>query len=58
MSEKVPVTIPIGIVGWFELTVLHRNLKEWHKRPWTYVFECLRKAANVGLTVTVSGTVY
>ena len=48
LSEKVPVTIPIGIVGWFELTVLHRNLKEWHERPWTYVCKCLRKAANVG----------
>ena len=54
----MPVAIPIGIVGWFELTVLHRNLKEWHERPSTYVCECLNKAANVGLTVTVSGTVY
>ena len=52
------MAIPIGIVGWFELTVLHRNLKEWHERPSTYVCECLRKAANVDLTVTVSGTVY
>ena len=58
MTEKVPEAIPIGIVGWFELTGLHRNLKEWHERPSTYVCECLRKAANVGLTVTVSGTVY
>ena len=58
LSEKLPVTIPIGIVGWFELTVLHRNLKEWHERPWTYVCECLTKTALVGLTATVSGTVY
>ena len=54
----MPLTILIGIVGWFELTVFHRNLKERHERPWTYVCECLRKAAHVGLTVTVSGTVY
>ena len=58
LSEKVPVTILIGIVGWFELTVLYRNWKEWHERPWNYVCKYLRKAANVGLTVTVSGTVY
>ena len=30
----------IGIVGGFEFTVLRRNLKEWHERPWTYVYEC------------------
>ena len=23
-----------------EFTFLHRNLKEWHLRPWTYVREC------------------
>ena len=28
LSEKVHATIPIGIVGGFELTVLQRNLKE------------------------------
>ena len=39
-SEKVHATIPKGIVGGFEFAVLHRNLKEWHERPWTYVFEC------------------
>ena len=39
MSEKVHVTIPKGIVGGFEFTVLQRNLKEWHERPWTYVCE-------------------
>ena len=40
LSEKVHVTIPKGIVGGFEFTVLQRNLKEWHERPWTYVCEC------------------
>ena len=32
-SEKVHVTIPIGIVGGFEYTILQRNLKEWHEKP-------------------------
>ena len=30
--------IPIGTVCGFELTVLQRNLKEWHDRPWKYEF--------------------
>ena len=34
---KVHATIPKGIVGGFEFTVLQRNLKKWHERPWTYV---------------------
>ena len=33
LSEKGHVTIPKGIVGGFEFTVLQRNLKEWHERP-------------------------
>ena len=28
------------VVGGFEFTVLQRNLKEWHERPWTYVCDC------------------
>ena len=38
-SEKVHETSPTDIVGSFEFTVLQRNLKEWHERPWTYVCE-------------------
>ena len=38
--EKVHATIPEGTVGGFEFTVLLRNLKELHERPWTYVREC------------------
>ena len=30
LSEKVHATIPKGIVGGFEFTVVQRNLKEWH----------------------------
>ena len=30
--EKVHATIPKGIVGGFEFTVIQRNLKEWHER--------------------------
>ena len=57
LSEKVHTTIPKGIVGGFEFTVLQRNLREWQERLWTYVCECLRKVTKVGSTATVSGTV-
>jgi len=41
LSEKVLATIPKGIVGSSEFTVLQRNsVKEWHEKPWTYVCEC------------------
>ena len=33
LSEKVHATIPKGLVGGFEFTVLQRNLKELHKKP-------------------------
>ena len=52
------VTIPKGIVGGFEFAVLQRNFIEWHKRPWTYVCACYRKATKDVLTATESGTVY
>ena len=42
-------TIPKGFVGGFEFSILERNSKELHKRPWTYVYECQRKATKVGL---------
>ena len=58
MLQKVHATIPEGIVGSFEFTVLQRNLKEWHEKPWTDVCECERKATKVGSTATLSGTVY
>ena len=40
LSEKVHATIPKGIVGGFEFTVVQRNLKEGQERPSTYVCEC------------------
>ena len=40
LSAKVRATMPKGIVGGFEFTVLQRNLQEWHERPWTYVYNC------------------
>ena len=33
LSEKVHATIPKGIVGGFELSVLRRSLKEWYESP-------------------------
>ena len=38
LSEKGHMTIPKGIEGGLESTVLQRNLKESHWRPWTYVW--------------------
>ena len=38
LSEKVHATIPKGIVGGFKFAVPQRNLKEWHERPWIYVW--------------------
>ena len=38
LSEKVHATIPKGIVGGCVCSVLQRNLKEWHERP--YVRKC------------------
>ena len=40
LLEKVHATIPKGIVGGLVFPVLQRNLKEWHKRPRTYVRKC------------------
>ena len=57
LSEKVHATISKGIVGGFEFTVLQRNLREWHERPWIYVCKCNRKVTKVGSKATVSGTV-
>ena len=39
LSEKVHAMIPKGMVDGFEFTVLQRNLKERHERPWMYVCE-------------------
>ena len=50
--------MPKGIVGGFEFTVLQRNLQEWHERPWTYVYNCLRKETIEGSAATVAGTGY
>ena len=38
LLEKGHMTIPKGIEGGLESTVLQRNLKESHWRPWTYVW--------------------
>ena len=37
LSEKVRATIPKGIVGGFEFTVVQRSLKKGYERPRTYV---------------------
>ena len=43
LLQKVHATIPRGNVGDFEFTVLQRNLKEWHERPWTFVWSAKGK---------------
>ena len=40
LLEKLHATIPKGIVGGFEITLLQRNLQERYRRPWTYACEC------------------
>ena len=37
LLETMQATITKGIVAGSEFTVLQRDLKEWHERPWTYV---------------------
>ena len=47
LSEKVQATIPKGsIVAGFEFTLLQRNLKEWHERPWREICWRLLKESN------------
>ena len=36
LSDKVHATMPKGIVGSSEFTVLQRNLKEWHETEFMY----------------------
>ena len=36
-----------SIVAGFEFTLLQRNLKEWHERPWRYVGVCLRRVTKM-----------
>ena len=40
LSEKVHATIPRGIVGGFEITVLHRNFERMAREAMDYVSEC------------------
>ena len=40
LSEKVHATIPKGIVGGFEITVLHRNFERMAREAVDYVCEC------------------
>ena len=40
LSEKVHATIPRGIVGGFEITVLHRNFERMARETMDYVSEC------------------
>ena len=58
LSEKVQATIPKGIVGGFEFSVLQRNLKELARKAMEVCFRVLKESNNKGSTATVSGTVY
>ena len=40
LSEKVQATIPKGIVGGFEITVLYRNFERMAREAVDYVCEC------------------
>ena len=53
MSEKVLSTVPKGIVGGFEFTVLQRNFeKKWHGHGRMFA-TAKGKGKNVGSTGTV-----
>ena len=59
LSEKGHMTIPKGIEGSLESTVLQRNLKESHWRPWTYVWSSTNGKQQKEVRQLLSlGTVY
>ena len=43
LSEKVHATIPIGIVGGFEITVLHRNFERMVREAMDVCFLVLKR---------------
>ena len=54
LSEKVHATIPDGIVGGFEFSVLQRNLKELAREAMEVCFRVLKESnKKVGSTATV-----
>ena len=53
LSEKVHVTIPKGILGGFEFTVLQRNLKELARKAMKMCLRVLTESNKEGLTATV-----
>ena len=57
-QQKGQTTIPKSIEGGFDFTVLQITCYKWHKKPWTYVCKCQRKATKVGSSTAVSETVY
>ena len=46
LSEKVHATIPRGIVGGFEFTVLQRNLREWHEEAMDICLRVLKESCK------------
>ena len=58
LSEKVHATIPKGIVGGFEFSVLQRNLKEMARKAIEMCFLVLKESNKSRSTATDVGTVY
>ena len=46
LSEKVHATIPIGIVGGFEITVLHRNFERMAREAMDVCFRVLKRSSK------------
>ena len=40
-------TTPKGIVGGFEFTILQRNFKELHERPWSHLFASAKESKKI-----------
>ena len=53
LSEKVHPTIPKGIVGGFEFTVLQRNLKELARKAMKMCLRVLKESNKGSSTATV-----
>ena len=56
LSEKVHATIPKGIVGGFEFTVLSKKFERMAREAMDICLRLLKESNKVGSIATVSGT--
>ena len=58
LSEKVHATIPKGIVGGFEFTVLSKKFERMAREVMDMCLRLLKESNKVGSIATMSGTAY